>query len=135
MQLSMRFAISQKSLRKRPINPTYSSLLLLISLPIFHPGEMMMARLTQAQWRALIEEQAASGQTAMAFCAERGIDNKYFSTRKSQLTRSPSNSRFVAITKKPLENQNIQLHIGAAQLHIPANVSPQWLSDVIKALA
>ena len=36
----------------------------------------MMARLTQAQWRALIEEQAASGQTAMAFCAERGIDNK-----------------------------------------------------------
>lgn len=95
----------------------------------------MMARLTQAQWRTLIEEQAASGQTAMAFCAERGIDNKYFSTRKKQLTVQPEESRFVAITTKPLENQSIQLCIGEAQLRIPASVSPQWLADIIKALA
>jgi hypothetical protein len=71
----------------------------------------------------------------MAFCAERGIDNKYFSPRKNQLARSPGESRFVAITTKPLENQSIQLCIGAAQLRIPASVSPQWLADVIKALA
>lgn len=90
----------------------------------------MMARLTKAQWRTLIEEQAASGKTAMAFCAERGIDNKYFSTRKKQLTAQVGDSRFVAIT-----NQSIQLCIGAAQLRIPASVSPQWLADVIKALA
>lgn len=95
----------------------------------------MMARLTQAQWRTLIEEQAASGQTAMAFCAERGIDNKYFSTRKKQLTVRSKEGRFVAITTKPLENQSIQLCIGAAQLRIPASVSPQWLADIIKALA
>ncbi len=95
----------------------------------------MMARLTQAQWRALIDEQAVSGQTAMAFCAERGIDNKYFSTRKKQLGIQPAESRFVAITTNPLESQSIQLHIGAAQLRIPASVSPQWLADVIKALA
>ena len=94
-----------------------------------------MARLTQAQWRALIEEQAASGQTAMAFCAERGIDNKYFSTRKKQLAVQSAESRFVAVTTKPLENQSIQLYIGAAQLRIPASVSAQWLADVIKALA
>ncbi len=94
-----------------------------------------MARLTQAQWQNLIEEQAASGQTAMAFCAERGIDNKYFSTRKNQLARSSLENRFVAITTTPRENQFIQLSIGAAQLRIPASVSPQWLADVIKALA
>lgn len=94
-----------------------------------------MTRLTQAQWRALIDEQAASGQTAMAFCAERGIDNKYFSTRKKQLAAQPAESDFVAITTSPLENHSIQLHIGAAQLRIPASVSPQWLVDVIKALA
>lgn len=93
----------------------------------------MMARFTQAQWRALIEEQAISGQTAMAFCAERGIDNKYFSTRKKQLATPPAESRFVAITTKPLENQGIQLQIGAAQLRIPTSVSAQWLVDVIKA--
>ncbi|MDO8343395.1 MAG: IS66 family insertion sequence element accessory protein TnpB [Cellvibrio sp.] len=94
-----------------------------------------MARLTQVQWRALIEKQAASGQTAMAFCAEHGIDNKYFSTRKKQLMTQSTESRFVAVTTKPLENQSIQLHIGAVQLCIPASVSPQWLVDVIKALA
>ena len=94
-----------------------------------------MARLTQAQWRALIEEQADSGQTAMAFCAERGIDNKYFSTRKKQLSAQPAEGRFVAITTKPRETQSIHLCIGAAQLRIPTGVSAQWLADVIKALA
>lgn len=94
-----------------------------------------MARLTHAQWRTLIDEQAASGQTAMAFCAERGIDNKYFSTRKKQLSAQSAENRFVAVTTKPLESQSIQLHIGAAQLRIPASISAQWLADVIKALA
>lgn len=94
-----------------------------------------MARLTQAQWRALIEEQAASGKTAMAFCAERGIDNKYFSTKKSQLSKAQATSGFFSVVTRPIENQDIQLHIGAAQLRIPANASPQWLADVIKALA
>lgn len=94
-----------------------------------------MARLTQAQWRVLIDEHAASGQTAMVFCAERGIDNKYFSTRKKQLATPPAESRFVAITKNPIETPSLQLQIGAAQLRIPASVSAQWLADVIKALA
>lgn len=94
-----------------------------------------MARLTQDQWRALIKEQAASGQTAMAFCAERGIDNKYFSTRKSQLSKPSTTSGFVAVTTKPADNQSIQLIAGAIQLRIPTSVSAQWLADVIKALA
>lgn len=94
-----------------------------------------MARLTQDQWRALIEEQATSGQTAMAFCAERGIDNKYFSTRKSQLFRPSSTRGFVAVTTTPTESQSIQLIAGTAQLRIPTSVSAQWLADVIKALA
>lgn len=95
----------------------------------------MMARLTQDQWRALIDEQAASEQTAMAFCAERGIDNKYFSTRKSQLSKSSTTRGFVAVTTKSPNSQSIQLIAGAAQLRIPASVSAQWLADVIKALA
>ena len=60
----------------------------------------MMARLTQAQWRTLIDEQAASGQTAMAFCAERGINNKYFSTRKKQLLTQ--SGRLALISRQPL---------------------------------
>ena len=94
-----------------------------------------MTRLTQDQWRALIDEHAASGQTAMAFCAERGIDNKYFSTRKSQLSKPSTTSGFVAVTTKPADNQSIQLIAGTIQLRIPTSVSAQWLADVIKVLA
>lgn len=94
-----------------------------------------MAKLTQEQWRTLIKEQAASGQTARAFCAERDINNNYFSTRKKQLSDSPKASRFVAITAKPTEGQSIQLFAGAVQLRIPTSISAQWLADVIKALA
>lgn len=94
-----------------------------------------MARLTQDQWRALIDEQAASGQTARAFCAERGIDNRYFSTRKSQLSKRSSAGGFVAVTTRPADSQSIRLIAGAVQLRIPVGVSAQWLVDVIKALA
>lgn len=93
-----------------------------------------MARLTQDQWRVLIDEQANSGQTAIAFCAERGIDNKYFSTRKSQLSKPSATGGFVAVTTKPIENQHIQLCIGSTQLRIPTSVSAQWLADFLKAL-
>jgi hypothetical protein len=95
----------------------------------------MMPRLTQEQWLALIDEHAASGQTAMAFCAERGIDNKYFSTRKHQLARSATESRFVSVKSKPSESQSIRLTIGAVQLHIPSAIPSAWLVELIKALA
>ncbi|WP_394983951.1 IS66 family insertion sequence element accessory protein TnpA [Cellvibrio sp.] len=83
----------------------------------------------------MIDEHAASGQTAIAFCAERGIDNKYFSTRKSQLAKPSAAIGFVAVTTRPTDSQNIQLIAGAVQLRIPTGVSAQWLADVIKALA
>jgi len=41
-----------------------------------------MARLIKAQWKALIAEQDAPGQTAVAFCAERGIGSYDFYTGK-----------------------------------------------------
>jgi hypothetical protein len=60
----------------------------------------MMARFTQEQWRALISEQAASEQTATAFCVARGIEYKYFSTKKSQLSKPSTTNAFVAVTAK-----------------------------------
>ncbi len=59
----------------------------------------MLAVLTQAQWRAMIDEQVASGQTTMAFCAQRGIDNNYFSTRKVSVKRCPNSSTSQQVNK------------------------------------
>jgi O-succinylbenzoate synthase len=94
----------------------------------------MMARLTQEQWRTLIEEHAASGQTAVAFCAERGLDNKYFSSRKQQLSSTHKTSRFVSVVTKPTEVHSVQLVVGTVELRIPAGVSAQWVASLIRAL-
>lgn len=94
-----------------------------------------MTRLTQEQWRALIQEQTASGKTATEFCAERGISDKYFSTRKKQLLGSPDTRKFIPITAKPIENQSVQILTSACQVRLPANISAQWLADLLKALA
>ena len=99
-----------------------------------------MARRTPQQWQKLIDQQAASGQTATAFCAARGINNKYFSLQKNKLVaenRKPAkkiDSKFIAVSTQPLSSPVISLHIGAVQLRIPADSPPQWLAALIREL-
>jgi len=52
-------------------------------------------RRTKAQWEALIEEHAQSGLTAVEFCRQRGINDKYFSLRKQSLLKADSQKRGV----------------------------------------
>lgn len=99
-----------------------------------------MARRTPQQWQKLIDQQAASGQTATAFCAARGINNKYFSLQKNKLVaenRKPAkkiDSKFVAVSTQSLSSPVISLHIGAVQLRVPADSTPQWLAALIHEL-
>ena len=99
-----------------------------------------MARRTPQQWQKLIAQQAASGQTAAAFCAARGINNKYFSLQKNKLVaenKKPAkkiDSKFVAVSTQPLSSPVISLLIGAVQLRVPANSTPQWLAALIREL-
>lgn len=99
-----------------------------------------MARRTPQQWKKLIDQQAASGQTATAFCAARGINNKYFSLQKNKLVaenRKPAkkiDSKFIAVSTQPLSSPVISLHIGAVQLRVPADSTPQWLAALIREL-
>ena len=99
-----------------------------------------MARRTPQQWQKLIDQQAASGQTATAFCAARGINNKYFSLQKNKLVaenKKPAkkiDSKFIAVSTQPLSSPVISLHIGAVQLRVPADSTPQWLAALIREL-
>ena len=99
-----------------------------------------MARRTPQQWQKLIDQQAASGQTATAFCVARGINNKYFSLQKNKLVaenRKPAkkiDSKFIAVSTQPLSSPVISLHIGAVQLRVPADSTPQWLAALIREL-
>ena len=93
-----------------------------------------MARLTQTQWCELIKEQAQSQLTATAFCAARGINPKYFSLRKGQLTKAAPSSTFVRVQTPPPATHIIEIATGAATLRIPSGVPMQWLADMIKAI-
>jgi hypothetical protein len=100
-----------------------------------------MARRTPQQWQKLIAQQAASGQTATAFCAARGINNKYFSLQKNKLAaaenRKPAKkiaSKFIAVSTQPLSSPVISLHIGAVQLRVPADSTLRWLAALIREL-
>jgi hypothetical protein len=100
-----------------------------------------MAKRSPQQWQKLIDQQAASGQTATAFCASRGINNKYFSLRKNKLAaathRKPATkntSKFISIPTQPLPPQVISLQVGAVYLRVPADSPPQWLAALIREL-
>jgi hypothetical protein len=100
-----------------------------------------MARRTPQQWQKLISQQAASGQTATAFCVARGINNKYFSLQKNKLAAEADRkstkknaSKFITVSTLPVPPSNISLHIGAVQLRVPADAPPQWLAALIREL-
>jgi len=93
-----------------------------------------MKRRTQAQWQALIKEQAQSGLTATEFCKERGINGKYFSDRKQRLLKAtPESSGFIAARVQPSANR-IEVKVAQTTIHLPAAQPAQWLADFVKAL-
>ena len=48
-----------------------------------------MRRRTKSDWEAVFQAQAKSGMTAATFCREQGINAKYFSLRRRQLSAAP----------------------------------------------
>lgn len=100
---------------------------------------------SQEDWLNLIAEYEQSGQTQAAFCAERGLNAKYFSLKRSKLTRStaPSSAKnggFVRvahpgfISSSPA-GMNIRLRIGAVCLELPTDFPVDSLESLIHKLA
>lgn len=90
-----------------------------------------MIRRSREEWQALIAEQAQSGLTQAAFCAERGVNPKLFSLRKTQQTVKPS--PFVE-ARIPRVTDRVELRWQTTTLMLPTTLSPQWVADVLKAL-
>lgn len=101
-----------------------------------------MTRRTQAQWRELFEEQAASGLNASAFCQARGVCPKYFSLRRRQLS-SGAVSAHTATTRpafmpvamqRSVETLAVEIRLGTLSLRVPLTASPRWLVEVLHGL-
>lgn len=92
-----------------------------------------MARRTQKQWQALIEEQQRSGETATAFCKARGINDKYFSLIKSKLKAGASGAGFRRVAT-PTPRDEIVLSCATVTLRIPPSCHPEWLATLVREL-
>ena len=97
-----------------------------------------MARRTKAQWQALIGAHGASGQKAAAFCREQGINARYFSLRRRQLSeeRATSSSSFAAVSLSASSgSEAIRLEwAGVVTLRLPLAIEPGWLATLLREL-
>jgi len=99
-----------------------------------------MKRRSQADWKALFEQQTVSNLSVAEFCKEHGIGQSYFYKRKSDLLvkdNCPSN-QFIKV--KPQQKNitplsSIKIQHQQTRLSLPATISAIWLADFVKALA
>ena len=96
-----------------------------------------MTRRSKQDWQDLVEEQAGSGLSAADFCRNKSLNAKYFSLRKSQLSKQ-SLSAFVPVKlSQPSVPSDDCIRIDYQQtlLILPICVSPTWVSDFVKQLS
>ena len=97
-----------------------------------------MRRRTKSDWEALIQAQAESGMTAATFCREQGINAKYFSLRRRQLSAASQKqvSRFVPVSlERSGHGEKITVrYAGSTTLELPVGVEPRWLAQLLQAL-
>ena len=100
-----------------------------------------MSKRSKQQWRELIVQFEQSGLSQAQFCQQVNINAKYFSLkfrqRQSELQK-PEDGDFIAVQQikaKVSEPHPLKLCVGQVQLELPAEVNPQWLSVLMRALS
>ncbi len=102
-----------------------------------------------SQWKILIEEYQSSGQTLKAFCMAKGINAKYFSSKRRNLgyptlshsvkaTSPPTSSSFIPIQvthQSSTSLDQLELVFNGVKLKLPATLSPHWLSQLLRELS
>lgn len=90
---------------------------------------------TKSDWLALIDEFEQSGLTQTEFCAQRGLNARYFSQRRMKLKAQPNSSGFTqAVVGRPLATDQVTLHYGSVTAKLPAS-NAQTIAQLVKALA
>lgn len=90
---------------------------------------------TKSDWLALIDEFEQSGLTQIEFCAQRGLNAKYFSLRRMKLKAQPESTGFTqAVVNRSQVADQVTLHYGGVTVKLPAS-NAQTIAQLIKALA
>ena len=98
-----------------------------------------------SEWKALIEEQLASGLTGVAFCNEHGLVAKTFYKQRRQLGYPRGQSRaaqpggFVQVqpvtATAAASSCAVLLHYRDSRLELSPEVSATWVADLMRALS
>lgn len=89
---------------------------------------------TRTEWLALIEEFEQSGLSQVKFCADRGLNARYFSLRRKKLKAGKQSGAFVQAKPASAEVAEVVLRYGSVTLHLPAN-NTQGIVQLVKALS
>ena len=97
-----------------------------------------MIRRTKSEWEALIQAHAECGMTAATFCREQGVNAKYFSLRRRQLSAASEQqvSSFVPVSVERIgHGEKITVRYpGSAAVELPLGVEARWLAQLLQAL-
>lgn len=97
-----------------------------------------MTTRTLEQWKEIIEQQKASDLTIIDFCEQNDINLKTFYNRRAKLGLSPEKAKPAFIKAKSVtinKSAGLSLTLGDATLSLPRDTSPQWIAELLKAMA
>jgi hypothetical protein len=97
-----------------------------------------MGRRSSQEWQAIIEQQETSSLSVADFCKQHQLDNKYFHARKRSLLKRQQRKLtqpFIKVGKTRPNSAMILLQLGDAKLSLPVNTEPDWLAQLLKAVA
>ena len=87
-------------------------------------------------WRDLIQQQAASGQSVSAFCAQRGLTEQSLYYWKKRLNHEAPVSFALVTTDRSASRQSapLELELSCGKLCIPCGVDAATLRTVLAVL-
>jgi hypothetical protein len=94
-----------------------------------------MARRNNQDWQALVTEQAKSGLSAAAFCRGKSLNAKYFSLRKTQLSKRTVSAFIPVQLSAPSSPEIIRINWQDTSVILPMSLSPIWVADFVKQLS
>jgi len=86
-------------------------------------------RRTSAEWEALCAAFESSGQSGVAFCAQRGLCLSHFYKRHRRYGRERQAFVAVEVERKPLADMGVVVELGAVTIRCTAQTPPGWIAE------
>ena len=89
------------------------------------------------QWRALIEQQEASGESVTAFCQRHDLLPKTFWNRRKAMREADQSKGMIAVSPPVSQALSSQMAVSwrGVELVLSGSASPAWVAQLMRELA